>query len=594
MVQLKDRLSLFAIYNRLAKMLFTTMPGISVGYCLISITHGLSWGVNTYVFQWFLDAINNAITRQGSMRTVYLAVATLGVVKIGTEVLNGVHNFASGAIIEKLRGHLGRRLNAKAAAIEAIAYEDPEFLDDINKANQGAGNSLALLIIGSTVFTFYLPYFLFMTVYLYSLKPILAFSLVLIFVPVAATQLIRSAVFTKLEDEVAPIRREYEYYERCICDREYFKETRTLGAFTFFRHLYLTALEALQRKRWTAELRTGLLELGMRMITLAGYGGVLYLLVSALLQGDISVGSFAAVFTSIGAMFSIMEEVICRHLGAMAKDLGTVRNFFGFLDLPEREGEDVQVNPGDGVAASHVSFRYPGISENALTDVSLTIDKGETIAIVGRNGAGKTTLVKLLVGLYLPSEGTVLIGGVDTKTISPRSVHQGISGVFQKYQKYQMTLRENIGISDPDFQTQSRLEEAALKADLDAAGTTFPEGFDTMLSREFDGVDLSGGQWQRVAIARGFYRVHNLIILDEPTAAIDPIEETEIYRKFAEISQGKTAIVVTHRLGSARIADRIAVMDQGQIVEVGTHDELIRAGGTYQEMYEAQAQWYVS
>ena len=240
-----------------------------------------------------------------------------------------------------------------------------------------------------------------------------------------------------------------------------------------------------------------------------------------------------------------------------------------------------------------MSFSYPGSETKAVEHVNLTIKPGETIAIVGQNGAGKSTLVKLLTGLYLPTEGTVEIGGIDSRKISSHSIYRGITGIFQKYQRYKLTLQENVQISDLQTQDQQHLETAVKKADLELDHETFPQGYDTMLSREFDGVDLSGGQWQRVALARGFYRVHDLVVLDEPTAAIDPLEETRIYEKFAELSKDKTAVIVTHRLGSAKIADRIVVMDQGRIVAIGTHDQLMRERGKYAEMYQAQAQWYV-
>jgi ATP-binding cassette subfamily B protein len=199
----------------------------------------------------------------------------------------------------------------------------------------------------------------------------------------------------------------------------------------------------------------------------------------------------------------------------------------------------------------------------------------------------------LITGLYMPNEGEILYGGTDIKEVSFRSLFKNISVVFQKYQRYQMTLRENIGISNvDDIATDSALDRISAQTGIDKHDNSFTNGYDTMLSREFDGVDLSGGQWQRVAIARGFFRSHQFIVLDEPTAAIDPIEETKIYDRFAEISKDKTAIIVTHRLGSVRLADRILVMKRGKLVEQGTHTDLMTANGEYARLYKSQERWY--
>lgn len=591
------QITLPKIVFRLIPIVFKGCPILLTSCILIGIMHGLSMAFNTYASQLFFDSVTKAAAQKSGILTVVQMAAFLGAVMLATQILNGVHNFMGDAFFKKAEGFLGNRINEKSSKIDPVSYESPTLLDDINKANQGMENSLYLLFISTTLFTFYLPYFLFMGMYLFRLKPILAFSLVLIFIPVALTQLIRGAVFAKVEDASAPIRREYEYYERCICDREYFKETRILGAFGFFKDLYRGSLKLLGKKTWDAEVKTGLIELSMKMLTLLGYFGILYLLFTALLNNEISVGAFAAVFASIDGMFSIMREVICMHIGKMTQNIGTVRNFIRFLGLPERQGEDIKINAYDGVVLKNVSFRYPGAKSDSLTDISFELKKGETIAVVGENGAGKTTFVKLLMGLYLPTKGITEVGGVDISKVSQSSVYNGISAVFQKFQKYKMNLDENIRISNTQDQSNSKsdgLQSAVLKADLDVEKGSFPDGFDTMLSKEFDGVDLSGGQWQRVAIARGFYRAHGMIVLDEPTAAIDPIEETKIYNKFADISKGKTSVIVTHRLGSARIADRIVVLDKGKIIGIGTHDELMNAGGKYAEMFDAQAKWYVS
>jgi ATP-binding cassette subfamily B protein len=532
-------------------------------------------------------------------------IAALGGVMIARELLNGIHNIMHDVNFSKQTPAVKKIIHEKMSRLDPVCFEDTRVHDDINKAIEGSGAVLHLVNIGVTIITFYLPYFIFMAFYLRNLKPTLIFAILAVFLPILLQQILKTSISAKFEDEAAPIRREFDYYQEAITGRGYFKETRLLGAFGFFIKRIFTAMKRLSKAETKQARRTCFLDLTTQLISAGGYIVILVMLVSALLSGEISIGAFAAVFGSVEMMFGLMYEMIISHIGNMAAGLGKARNFIRFLDLPERGGVDSVPDKSVGIVAENVTFAYPNADRNSVDGVTLTINAGETVAIVGENGAGKSTLVRLLLGLYKPSGGTVTLCGMDTGTTNAKSLFSKTSAVFQKFQKYQMTLKENVSISGNGDSGGSGnsgdsgnsggsggITGALSRADVDPDGASFPNGIDTMLSREFDGVDLSGGEWQRVAIARGLYRNHDVIALDEPTAAIDPLEESRVYRRFAEISRDKTAIIVTHRLGSVKIADRVIVMDSGKIVGSDTHDGLLQTCGLYRDMWNAQAQWY--
>ncbi|GHU01258.1 multidrug ABC transporter permease [Spirochaetia bacterium] len=592
------KLPFFKILFRVTPLVFRTAPFFIIISNLIGALHGMSWAFAVFANQRLYDALSAALFSGGPVSAAFFAGALVAAVSIGTQLLNGIHNFIWRPIFEKATGRLSEMVHRKAALLPALDFENKERLDDINKAAEGMRNSVAFFLSFYNLFTFYLPYFLFLFVYLYRIKPLLTVSFVIIFIPVFLSQIVRAKLYAKLEKESAPLRRESEHYEQCLCGQEFMKETRLLGAYRYFKTRYMETIETLSKKQWGIEKRINVINLGLNILTLAGYGGILFMLFRLLMGGEISVGAFAAVYSSVGMMFNIMNEIFTNHLSSITRGLGSVNNFIRFLDLGARTGEhkrpDFSLSPeaGGGIIVKDVSFSYPLAEKPSVEHVSLEIRPGETVAIVGENGSGKSTLVKLLAGLYTPSGGSVTIGGADTATTAPESLFAEVSAVFQTYQRYKLTLEENIRISDT-VSTES-IDTPARQTNIDLRDSkTFPQGEATVLSREFDGTDLSGGQWQRVAIARGLYRNHQFILLDEPTAAIDPIEETRVYRQFAEISQGKTAVIVTHRLGSARIAKRIIVMDSGRIVETGAHEELVEQGGVYAEMWKAQAKFYV-
>lgn len=590
----KNKINIAKLFLKLGASIFKADPIMVTVEAILGIAHGIFWGVEVVAQQKFFDRATALTRGEIAIQGVLLSLSLLALANITCQLLNGIANYIPNVLYEKINGRLSIGIHEKIGRLAAIDFEDTKKLDDINKAENGKNSAFWFVFLILTIFTFYIPYFLFMGFYLFSLKPILALSIVLIFIPTAATQLIRTKVFAKLEDKSAPVRREYEYYENCMVSREYYKETRLLGGFYFFKDLYLDSLKLLNKLRFKATMKTNLIELGMRIVTVAGYFAILYMLFDALMNGEISVGAFAAVFNSIGMLYGVMDEVICRHIGSIAQSLGTIENYVNLLDMAEREGEDTDLPEDFDIILDNVSFSYPGSETTAVKNASFTLNKGETLAVVGENGSGKSTIIRLITGLYAPTEGAVSYGTVNTNSLSMKALFSMTSAVFQKYQKYQMKLSENIAISDSNNPIKEEiLDGVCINSGLDKNDKSFTDGYETMLSREFDGVDLSGGQWQRIAIARGFYRDHDLIILDEPTAAIDPYEETRIYNEFARISKDKTSIIVTHRLGSVKLADRIVVMKEGEVAQIGTHEELIGVDGEYARLYKAQEQWYL-
>jgi len=582
------RKGFFYLITHVMSMIFQFMPKTFLLFLFVSVASGAATAANTVFKQRFFDLVE-ACTLGGSVAAAIKSGVIMGLFLVFTLFLEVMSNIITENFFKKVEGYMGRRLNDKAAVIDPISYEDNRFLDNINKAYKGVEGASAAVGLFLNILLSQASYFIFMGAYFLTIKPMLLLMMLLSFLPSIAGSFVRYHLYSQMENQAAPYRRRCDYYGKCIYDREYAKETRLLGGFRYFYGLFQESLGMVTKLNWKVLKKSELTEIALRFLTLIGYVGTLIMLFYYLMRGEIGVGIFAAIFSSIYQMFEEMEFVFNYEVGEIMQNLGLAQNYLSFLELPEQRSGLEDPIPGKSIVLKDVSFSYPNAKKNSIDHVSLNITEGETIAIVGENGAGKSTLVRLLAGLYLPDSGEIIMDGINLRTAAPLAVYQNISGVFQKFQRYKMTLEENVTIAKG---LNGDVLGALEKASLDINDRSFPDGIHTMLGKDFGGVDISGGQWQRLAIARGFYRSHNLIILDEPTAAIDPIEETRIYQKFAEISRGKTAVIVTHRLGSAKIADRIVVMEQGKIIDIGTHDKLMEKPGKYREMYNAQRKWY--
>ena len=593
-IKSSNNIGIAYMVKKIYPMCFKAKPLNYILIQLANILTGLSNGLDLLITQIFFDTIYNIATGEATLTSAFIALGIYAWVKLTAYILEGARQYAIEVHGSRVMGYMMSLIHKKSAQIDPIMYEDPAHLEDINKAANGTDAAIYFNSVTSFIFTYHLPYFGFLLWYLSSLKPILILCLLFIFIPVVVSHFFRSSLISKLEDKSAPFRRKYDAYSNACCGKDFYKETRTLGAFKYLKGLLSSSIDALNEAVWGTQKKVAYIDFAFNSLTLLGYGGVLFLSVKCLLDGDISVGAFAAVFSSIDTLFSSMEYFIGSHLGSIAENFGEIRNFLRFLQIPSNCRSNIKIDKKRGITLQNVSFRYPNSSVSSLRNINLTLNPGETVALVGDNGAGKSTLIKVLIGIYSPSEGSVMIGGENLKNADYNMVFKGISGVFQKYQKYALTLNENVAISDFNVSPkEDRIRKALKEVHIDVDDDLlFPKGTETMLSREFDGVDLSGGQWQRIAIARGLYRDSDIVVLDEPTAAIDPIEETKIYKEFAMLAKDKTAVIVTHRMGSARIADRIIVMKNGEIAESGTHSELMLKKGVYAEMFNVQARWY--
>ena len=593
------RPSFWRVMLAMLQVAYRTHPGMFVIYLLTSLAFTALLVADLHVVRLLLDRLPSFADGKLSLRDITLTVLILGGVNVLYMLVNAGMNLSYEYLSRLATARMSETMSRKAGRLELIRFESAELYDSIEKAIAGRARAFDALETLLCSIIFHGGYFLFLALYLSQLEPLLILGVFLSFLPVAVSRAIRASAFYNTEARVAPLRREFNHYEACLTDRAYYKETRTAGAAPFFRRRYDQTLERYNREMWRTEVRTGVIDLALKLLTLAGYVGLLLMLVKFVIVGRISPGLFGAVYFAMDSIFKWFEELFDR-LGFAYENAAFGGNYLSFIESPERAPGRAALPRDSGVTLNEVSFRYPGAGQNAVDGVTLSIRPGESVAIVGENGAGKSSLVRLISGLYHPDTGSIHIGGVDLRQAAAEKRFERLSAVFQHYQRYRLSLLDNVRIAEPGIGTVATgAERERATAALGQAGfyerlgSTGGIDLDTMLSREFGGVDLSGGEWQRVAIARGLYRPHDTIILDEPTAAIDPLEEDRVYRTFLDSARGKTAIIVTHRLGMARDADRILVMDRGRLVQDGSHAELMAVDGLYARMFTAQAAWYV-
>lgn len=543
------------------------------------------------VLQELFDTVSSAFSN-GKWNQVTLIIIASGIIFAMFRIMNGIKEYFNKIYFMTFMSKILKDMNAKAGRLRLLEFESLKLYDKINMAIGGVNFAIRSSIDLINGAIYYTIFFLSIAVYFYTIKPIFLVLCVFIFFPQLLSQYIKGSKMSKLQERIVPYERQSDYYRKCLVDKPYFKETKTLGAVNYFIECYRNKVEESNNERWKVILKTTVISCILTSFTYLGYVASFILLTYYLLNGGLSIGHFAVIYYSMSKLMDTMKEMI-ELFGTVYENASLAGKLYDFLELPESKGIDKQIDSIQAIRLENVCFQYPYTDKNALNNVSLEIEKGSHVAIVGLNGSGKTTLVKILMGLLKPDQGKVYMNHEDVSMWNTNSYNSKISAVFQDYGRYNLTLKENITLSDVNL----KADDDYLRDKMEEAGFNYQKEsiagqLDIMLGREFNGIDLSGGEWQRLAIARGIYRTSDFIVLDEPTAAIDPIEEANVYKRFEEISKDKTVLVVTHRLGSVKSADRIIVLNEGEIIEDGSHEELLKQNGFYSNMFLAQAEWY--
>jgi ATP-binding cassette subfamily B protein len=394
------------------------------------------------------------------------------------------------------------------------------------------------------------------------------------------------------------LERKAGYFSWVLTDLTHAKEIRLFDIGPFFI-LRLRDIRLKLRKGRLAILRSrSITDLLAETCTNAAiYGSYAYVAYQAV-SGAITLGSLVMYFSAFQRVQACLQGMLSSLAGLYSDNL-FLANLYEFLDLKRTVIEPQQARSVPrpiqrGIVLNHVSFQYPAGTRKVLEDVSLTIRPGEVVALVGENGSGKTTLVKLLCRLYDPTGGTIAIDGVDLRQFATKALRREIAIIFQDYVHYHLTARENIWLGNTNLPLDhERILAAACRSGADDVIRALPKGYDTILGRRFEsGEELSIGEWQKVALARAFVHDAQIIVLDEPTSSMDARAEFEVFQNFRQLVAGRTAILISHRFSTVRMADRIYVLKQGRVIEGGTHEELVGAGGTYARLFEMQARHY--
>ncbi len=609
--RLRETLRLLPHVGRTFRILWQTSPLLGVAVTALTVATGVLPAALAWVGKLIVDSVVTSARAggAGAARPLRLVAVELGLMVILT-----LANRLSALLRELLRAQLGNRINVdileKALMLELRHFEDAAFYDKMQRARREASSrplSMVLGVLGIAQSTITLGSYAFLLARLSSMSVVI---LVVASIPAFITEARMSNQSFRLNSWRAPEARRLNYLEWVLTRDSHVKEVKLFAIGRLILDRYRALFEKFYREdRALAQTRFiyGLL---LTLLSLGAFYACYAFAARRAALGGMTLGDLTLYVTVFRQGQSAFQSVLGGVAG-LYEDALFMSNLFEYLDLPADDphsngivrawpvelAQDPERVPNlpQAIELRNVSFRYPGKQTWALREVNLTIAPGEVIAFVGENGAGKSTLIHLLMRMYEPTEGEILYGGRPLRDMPIEELHRRIGAVFQDFVRYQFTVAENIGLGwVPALEDRARIEKAAGAGGAEAVVERLPQGYDTMLGGYFEaGQELSVGQWQKIAIARAFMRDAEVLILDEPTASLDAEAEHEMWKRFKALAHGRTAILISHRMSTVRLAERIVVLRAGRIEELGSHAELLARDGRYAHLFRLQAAGYL-
>lgn len=596
---LKERLSALQNLPRFFRLVWETSNWMTIINALLRIIKSATPVGILYVGKLIIDHIiqlNQTDTGLNS-RHLWTLVAIEFALAILADSLNRAITLMDSLLGEKFSNHTSIKIMSHAATLDLDQFENSTFYDKLERARQQTvGRTILLSQVLSQVQDLITMAFL--------AAGLLVFNSWLIILLIAAIipAFLGEAYFNDktyaLSRRQTPERRELDYVRFLGASDETAKEIKifNLSGFIINRFRQLSGQFYVDNKRLA--MRRTVWGTLFAMLGSAGYYGAYIFMIAEAVQGKITIGSLTFLAGSFRQLRSLLEGILGRFT-SVSQGAVYLQDFFGFFEIQPKIVLASNPLPFPkpikfGFTFENVGFRYSNSDRWANRHVSFTLHPGEKIALVGENGAGKTTLVKLLARLYDPTEGRILLDGVDLREYDLDELRIQIGVIFQDFIRYQMSVNQNIAVGNINEAGNALLiQSSSMQSMAHPVIEKLPKKYEQMLGRRFNnGIDLSGGEWQKIALARAYMKNAQLLILDEPTAALDARAEYEVFQRFSELTKGKSAVLISHRFSTVRMADRILVLDKGQLIELGNHKELLEKKGRYSELFNLQAMGY--